>query len=166
MTPYLINPNAWSVTHSSPAQPPATPSTPVHRRVLIHVSSFGLLLRKVPLSAKVLISLILSRSTHIDHVPRRVRDDVVGLPVFLDRGYLASLKLLEPLLLRGVLGGNHLKAGGYEHAPRFVLCTGRRCGGGAPSHQRQQRCGTDHYEEDSFHLVLPIPAIFVLPLRT
>ena len=165
MTPYLINPNAWSVTHSSPAKPPATPSTPVHRRVLIHVSSFGLLLRKVPLSAKVLISLILSRSTHIDHVPRRVRDDVVGLPVFLDRGYLASLKLLEPLLLRGVLGGNHLKAGGYEHAPRFVLCTGRR-GGGAPSHQRQQRCGTDHYEEDSFHLVLPIPAIFVLPLRT
>ena len=113
MTPYLINPNAahvWPVTQSSPAKPPATPSTPVHRFVLIHLSSFGGLLRKVPLSAKVFISLILSRSTHIDHVPRRVRDNVVGLPLFLDHGYLASFKLLELMLLRGGLGGNHLKA--------------------------------------------------------
>ena len=131
------------MTHSSPAKPPATPSTPVHCRVLIHRSSFGVLLRKVPLSAKVLISLILSRSTHIDHVPRRVRDDVVGLPVFLDRGYLASLKLLELLLLRGVLGVIILKPEATSML-RCVLCTGR-CGG-APSHQRQQRCGTDHYE--------------------
>ena len=110
---YLINPNAahvWPVTQSSPAKPPATPSTPVHRFVLIHLSSFGGLLRKVPLSAKVFIGLILSRSTHIDHVPRRVRDNVVGLPLFLDHGYLASFKLLELMLLRGGLGGNHLKA--------------------------------------------------------
>jgi hypothetical protein len=70
----------------------------------------------------------------------------------LDHDYLASFKLLELMLLRGGLGGNHLKAGGYEHAPRFVVRT-RRCCGGAPGHQRQQRCGTDHYEEDSFHLV-------------
>jgi len=63
----------------------------------------------------------------------RVRDNVVGSPVFLDRGYLASLKLLELLLLRGRLGANRLKAGGYEHT-RFLLRTGR-CGG-APSQQR------------------------------
>ena len=56
------------------------------------------------LSAELLISLILSRSTHIDHVLRRVCDNVVGSPVFLNRGYLARLKLVELLLLRGVLG--------------------------------------------------------------
>ena len=88
---------------------------------------------KLPLSAHLLISLILVRSTHIDQVLRRVRDNVVGSPVFLDRDYLASLKLFELLLLRSRLGGNRLKAGGYEHV-RFVLCNGR-CGG-ACSHQR------------------------------
>ena len=63
----------------------------------------------------------------------RVRDNVVGSPLPVDRGYLASLKLLQLLLLRGRPGGNRLKAGGYEHA-RFFLWKGR-CGG-APDHQR------------------------------
>jgi hypothetical protein len=79
-------------------------------------------LYKLPLRAHLLISLILVRSTHIDQVLRRVRDNVVGSPLPVDRGYLASLKLVEFLLLRGRLGGNRLKAGGYEHA-RFVLNT-------------------------------------------
>src|SRR5512133_2582869 len=110
-----------------------TPCTPLHCCVLIHLSSLEVLLCKLPLSAHLLVSLVLVRSTHIDHVLRRVRDNVVGSPVFLDRGYLASLKLLQLLLLRGRLGGNRLKAGGYQHV-RFFLRKGR-CGG-APSHQR------------------------------
>jgi hypothetical protein len=78
------------ITHSSPANSPATPCIPLHCCVLIHLSSLEVLLCKLPLSAELLISLILSRSTHIDHVLRRVCDNVVGSPVFLDRGYLAS----------------------------------------------------------------------------
>src|SRR6516165_8908356 len=118
---------------SSPAYAPATPGTPVHRCVLIHRSGLVILLRKLPLSAELLIILVLRRPTHIDHVLRRVSDNVVGFPVLLYLGYLANLKLLELLLLRRGLGGNRFKAGGYEHAP-FVLYT-RRCGGTA-SRQR------------------------------
>ena len=79
---------------------------------------------KLPLSAHLLVSLVLVRSTHIDQVLMRVRDNVVGSPVFLDRDDLASLKLLELLLLRGRLGGNRLKDGGYEHVS-YVLWKGR-----------------------------------------
>jgi len=71
---------------------------------------------KLPLSAHLLVGLILVRSTHIDQVLMRVSDNIVGSPVFLDRDYLASLKLVELLLLRRRLGRNRLKAGGYEHA--------------------------------------------------
>jgi len=47
--------------------------------------------RKLPLSAHLLIILVLRRPTHIDHVPRRVRDNVVGSPILLVLGYLAGL---------------------------------------------------------------------------
>src|SRR6516162_3999475 len=85
---------ACRVTHPSPAYAPAAPCSPLHCCVLIHLSSLEVLLRKLPLSTELLISLILSRPTHIDQVPRRVRNNVVGSPVFLDLGYLANLKLL------------------------------------------------------------------------
>src|SRR6188474_2680000 len=119
----------YPISHSSPAHAPATPCIPLHCCVLIHLSSLEVLLCKLPLSAHLLVGLILVRSTNIDQVLRRVRDNVVGSPVFLDRDYLASLKLVELLLLRGRPGGNRLKAGGYEHV-RFVLWKGR-CGGAA-----------------------------------
>src|SRR4029434_6503010 len=82
----------YPITHRSPACSPSTPRTPLHCCVLIHLSSLEVLLCKLPLSAELLVNLILVRSTHIDQVLVRVRDNVVGSPVFLDRGYLASLK--------------------------------------------------------------------------
>ena len=124
---------ACRVTHSSPTYAPSTPCIPLHCCVLIHRGGLELFLRKLPLSAELLISLILSRPTHIDHVPRRVRNNVVGSPVFLDLGYLTSLKLLEPLLLLRRFGANRLKAGGYEHV--YLVLRTRRCGP-APSQQR------------------------------
>ena len=86
--------HAYSVTHPSPTYAPAAPCSPLHCCILIHLSSLEILLRKLPLSAELLISLILRRATDVDQVLRRVRDDVVGSSVFLDLGYLANLELL------------------------------------------------------------------------
>jgi hypothetical protein len=53
----------------------------------------------------------------------RVRENVVGSPLFVDHGDVAGRKLVELLLLRGGLGGDRLKAGRHQHA-LFILRAG------------------------------------------
>jgi hypothetical protein len=54
--------------------------------------------------------LILFWTTHVGLVISCVRENVVGLPVFLDQGYVVSRKCLEFLLLRGSVRDDHFEA--------------------------------------------------------
>src|SRR6476660_2210019 len=113
-------PDPYSHSHRSPAHAPSAPRTPLHGCVLVHLSSLELLLRNVICGALLLVSLVLVRTTYVGLVMRRVRENVVGSPVFVDHGYMARRKLLKLLLLRSRLRGDHFKAGGHQHA-LFVL---------------------------------------------
>src|SRR5205814_7669979 len=90
--------------------------SPLHGCVLVHFSGFEILVRNVICGALLLVGLVLPRSTDIGLVMCRVRENVVGSPLPVDHGHMARWKLLELLLLRRRLGGDHLKAGGYKHA--------------------------------------------------
>src|SRR5438094_4712784 len=116
----------YSHSHWSPARAPSAPCTPLHLRVLVHLSGLQIFVRNVICGAKLLVSLILLRSPDIGLVMSRVRENVVGSPLPVDHGNMARRKLLELLLLCSRLGGDHLKAGGHQHA-LFVLGAGR-CG--------------------------------------
>src|SRR6266496_1024606 len=137
----------WSYTHPhshwSPACSPSAPCSPVHLLILVHLSGFKILLREFIFGAELLVFLVLLRSTDVGLVMSHVRENVVGLPGFLDHRDLAWRELLEFLLLRGRFGRDRLKAGGHQHA-LFTLRAG--LSGGASDHQRQQSEGTDHFE--------------------
>src|SRR6266513_4069553 len=113
-------PNPYSHAHRSPAHTPAAPCTPLHLRILVHLSGLEILVRNVVCGAKLLVSLVLLRSADIGLVMSRVRENVVGSPFSVDHGHMARRKLLEFFLLRGRLGSDHLKAGRHKHA-LFVL---------------------------------------------
>src|SRR6266480_1777320 len=127
-------PDPYSHSHRSPARAPAAPCTPLHLRILVHLSGLELLVRKVICGAELLISLVLVRSTDIGLVMCRVRENVVGSPVSVDHGHMARRKLLQLLLLRSRLGGDHLEAGGHKHA-LFVL--GAACCGATDRYRQQ-----------------------------
>src|ERR1051326_1354597 len=110
------SPDPYSHSHRSPTRAPAAPGTPVHGCVLVHLSGLDILLCNVICDAELLVSLVLFRSTDIGLVMCRVRENVVGSPLPVDHGHVARRKLLEFLLLGSRLGGNHLKAGGHQHA--------------------------------------------------
>src|SRR6266700_4047016 len=109
-------PDPYSHSHRSPAHAPSAPRTPLHGCVLVHLSGLEILVRNVICGAELLVSLVLLRSTDIGPVMCRVRENVVGFPLPVDHGHMARRQLLQLLLLRGGLGGDHLKAGGHEHA--------------------------------------------------
>src|SRR5438034_4264634 len=109
-------PNPSPHSHRSPAHTPTAPCPPLHLRILVHFSGLEILVRNVICGAELLVSLILLRSTDIGLVMSCVRENVIGSPLSIDHGHFARRKLLELLLLRGRLGGNHLKAGGHKHA--------------------------------------------------
>src|SRR5436305_15090204 len=113
-------PNPYSHSHRSPARTPSAPCPPLHLRLLVRFSGFEILVRNVICGAELLVSLVLVRSTDIGLVMSRVWENVVGSPLSVDHGHMARRKLLELLLLRGSLGGNHLKPGRHQHA-FFVL---------------------------------------------
>src|SRR5436190_24145523 len=113
-------PDPYSHSHWSPAHTPTAPCPPVHLRILVHFSGLEILVRYVICGAELLVSLVLVRSTDIGLVMSRVRENVVGSSLSVDHGHMARRKLLEFLLLRSRLGGDHLKAGGHKHA-LFVL---------------------------------------------
>src|SRR6266496_3526413 len=113
-------PDPYSHSHRSPAHSPPAPSTPLHGCILVHFSSFEILVRNVICGADLLVRLILLRSADIGLVMRRVRENVVGSPLPVDHGHIARRKLLELLLLCRRLRRDHLKAGGHQHA-LFVL---------------------------------------------
>src|SRR5213083_2279900 len=113
-------PDPYSHSHRSPARAPSAPRTPLHLRVLVHLSGLEILVRNVICGAELLVRLVLLRSTDIGLVMSRVRENVVGSPVSVDHGHMAWRKLLELLLLRGRLGSDHFKAGRHQHA-LFVL---------------------------------------------
>src|SRR5213080_501355 len=113
-------PDPYSHSHRSPAHAPTAPCTPLHLRILVHLSGLEILVRKIICGAKLLVSLVLLGSTDIRLVMSRVRENVVGSPLSVDHGHFARRKLLELLLLRGGLGGDHFEAGRHEHA-LFVL---------------------------------------------
>src|SRR5437762_5626084 len=113
-------PDPSSHSHRSPAHTPSAPRTPLHLRILVHLSGLEILVRNVICGDHLLVSLVLARSTDIGLVMCRVRENVVGSPLSVDHGHMARRKLLELLLLRSRLGGDHLKAGGHKHA-LFVL---------------------------------------------
>src|SRR4029450_8689096 len=155
-------PDPYSHSHGSPAHAPTAPRTPLHGCILVHFSGLEILVRKVICGAHLLVILVLLRPTEIGLVMSRVGENVVGSPLSVDHGHFARRKLLELLLLRGRLGGNHLKAGSHQHA-LFVLRAGR-CG--AAGRQRQQRYDADHVECDShlFHNSWFLPGWFVFDL--
>src|SRR6266566_9399965 len=93
-------PDPYSHSHRSPARAPSAPRTPLHGCVLVHLSGFEILVRNVICGAKLLVSLVLLRSTDIGLVMCRVRENVVGSPVSVDHGHFARRKVLELLLLR------------------------------------------------------------------
>src|SRR5213592_1568341 len=113
-------PNPYSHSHRSPAHTPAAPCTPLHLRILVHLSGLEILVRNVVCGAKLLVSLVLLRSADIGLVMSRVRENVVGSPFSVDHGHMARRKLLKLLLLRGGLGSDHFKARRHQHA-LFVL---------------------------------------------
>src|SRR5213594_1722723 len=113
-------PNPYSHSHRSPARTPSAPRPPLHLSILVHFSGLEILVRYVICGAELLVSLVLVRSTDIGLVMCRVRENVVGSSLSVDHGHMARRKLLEFLLLRSRLGGDHLKAGGHKHA-LFVL---------------------------------------------
>src|SRR5436190_2373518 len=119
-------PDADSHSHRSPARAPSAPRTPLHLRILVHLSGLEILVRNVICGAELLVSLVLPGSTDISLVMCRVRENVVGSPLPVDHGHMARLKLLELLLLRRRLGGDHLKAGCHKQALlvlRAACCT-------------------------------------------
>src|SRR5947207_14947966 len=128
-------PDPYSHSHRSPACSPPAPSTPLHLGILVHFGGLEILVRNVICGTQLLVSLVLPRSTDIGLVMCRVRENVVGSPLSVDHGHMARRKLLELLLLRGRLGGDHLKAGCHQHT-LFVLCAAR-CG--PADRQRRQR---------------------------
>src|SRR6267154_1949366 len=111
MTCALKRPGHWPPW--SKASSPTAPYTPLHLRILVHLSGFDTLSRELLVSAHLQVSLVFLRSTDIGLVMSLVRKNIVGFPAFLDHGYLARRKVLELLLLRGCLGCDHLKAGCY-----------------------------------------------------
>src|SRR5205814_3299987 len=113
-------PDSYSHSHRSPAHTPPAPCTPLHGCVLVHFSGLEILLRNVICGAELLVSLVLVRSTDIGLVMSRVRENVVSSPLPVDHGHMARRKLLELLLLRSRLRGDHLKARGHKHT-LFVL---------------------------------------------
>src|SRR6266478_2726313 len=113
-------PDPYSHSHRSPTHTPSTPCTPLHLRILVHLSGLEILVRNVICGTELLVSLVLLGSTDIGLVMCRVRENVVGSPLPVDHGHMARRKLLELLLLRSRLGGDCLKAGGHKHA-LFVL---------------------------------------------
>src|SRR5205823_5078027 len=135
-------PNPYAHSHWSPARSPSAPRTPLHLSILVRFSSLEILVRYVICGAQLLVSLVLLRSTDIGLVMRRVRENVIGSPLSVDHGHMARRKLLELLLLRGRLGGDHLKAGCHQHT-LFVL-SAACCG--ATGGQRQQSNDADHVE--------------------
>src|SRR6266436_7611094 len=110
----------YSHSHRSPTHTPTAPCSPLHLRILVHFSGLEILVRNVICGAELLVSLVLLRSTDIGLVMSRVWENVVGSPLSVDHGHFARRELLGLLLLRGRLGGNHLKAGRHQHA-LFVL---------------------------------------------
>src|SRR6266481_1639166 len=119
-------PDPYSHSHRSPAHAPSTPCTPLHLRILVHLSGLEILVRNVICGTELLVSLVLLGSTDIGLVMCRVRENVVGSPVSVDHGHMARRKLLQLLLLRSGLGGDYLKAGGHEHA--FFILRAACCG--------------------------------------
>src|SRR6266566_3915546 len=119
-------PNPYAHSHWSPACSPAAPCTPLHLRILVHLSGLEILVRNVICGAELLVSLVLLRSTDIGLIMSRVRENVVGSPLSVDHGHFAGRKLLELLLLRGGLGRDYLKTGGHEHA--FFILRAACCG--------------------------------------
>src|SRR6266436_5528300 len=113
-------PDPYSHSHRSPAHTPTAPCPPLHLRILVRFSGLEILVRNVICGAKLLVSLVLFRSTDIGLVMCRVRENVISSPLSVDHSHFAGLKLLELLLLRSRLGGNHLKAGCHQHT-LFVL---------------------------------------------
>src|SRR5881275_3087911 len=109
-------PDPYSHSHRPPTHAPSTVCTPLHGCILVHLSGLDLLVRKVICGDHLLVSLVLLGSADIGLVMCRVRENVVGSPVSVDHGHMARRKLLQLLLLRGRLGGDHLKAGGHQHA--------------------------------------------------
>src|SRR5438034_10089276 len=103
------SPDPYSHSHRSPAHTPTAPCTPLHLRILVHFSGLEILVRNVICGAELLVSLILPRSTDIGMIMSRVRENVVGSPLPVNHGHMARRNLLELLLLRGSLGGDHLK---------------------------------------------------------
>src|SRR6059058_3585590 len=133
-------PDPYSHSHWSPARAPTAPCSPLHLRILVHFSGLEVLVRNVICGAELLVSLVLPRSTDIGLLMSCVRENVVSSPLSVNHGHMARRKLLELLLLRGRLGGDHLKAGGHQHA-LFVL---RAACCGATGGQRQQSNDADH----------------------
>src|SRR5207249_3500087 len=119
-------PDPYSHSHRSPTHTPTAPCTPLHLRILVHFSGLEILVRNVICGAELLVSLILPRSTDIGLIMSRVRENVVGSPLPVNHGHMARRKLLELLLLRGSLGGDHLKAGGHQHT--FFVLRAACCG--------------------------------------
>src|SRR5260221_13042538 len=110
-----------SLAQSNPSRStPSAPRTPVHRCILVHLRGFKIFVSQFIRQTKLLVSLILCWTTNVGLVVSCVRENVIGLSVFLDQGHFASRKCFEFLLLRGGAGNDHFEARGDQKV-LFVL---------------------------------------------
>ena len=80
-------------SHTAPCAP-STPRIPAHGGIFVHLCGLQVVICQLILQSELLIGLILFRTAHVGLVIRRVREDVVVLPVFLDQSHFVRRKRL------------------------------------------------------------------------
>ncbi len=139
--PYKL-PSSSLAAESYKSRPtPSAPRAPVHRGILVHLRCFKIFVSQFIRQTKLLVRLILCGPTDVGLVISCVRENVVGLPVFLDQGHFARRKCLEFLLLRGSAGDDYFEARGDQKV-LFVL----RLRASAAHCQCEKRKGADKTE--------------------
>lgn len=114
-------------THRSPYSFAASPHTPLHGRVLVHLGVLEIFPGELLIGAELLIGLVLFGSTDVCLIVSGVRENVIRLFTLFDHGHRPGRKILELLLLRGRFGSDDSKSRGHEHA-LSVLRGGLRAG--------------------------------------
>ena len=108
----------WPLVRVSSAPPPAAiptttaPGAPIHRRHLVHLRGFQVLITQVLGQTELLIGLIFFGPTNIGLVIRRVRQDVIWLTFVVDRRYLSRRGLREDGLMLRSFRRDDFEAGG------------------------------------------------------
>src|SRR6266496_2293502 len=102
-----VQSHAWVIlerrrsSHRSPNSFSTFPSTPLHRRVLIHLGVLEIFPGELLVGAELLIGPVLFGSTNVCLVVSRVWEDVIRFFAFFDHGHVPGRKILKLLFLSG-----------------------------------------------------------------